>query len=133
MQIKCSKDIGGWFDELSIINVKINIKDGLTKDKSILNFKNLEHEIKDQIGGKLFDEIIISNEYKELYQLNKKIFDYIDDLREKSKKEFMEYKDLALLGIEIDELNTARFISKNNLQKKYFGSEIKEIKIGYNN
>jgi len=120
MQIKCSKDIGGWFDELAIINVKINLCHGPKKDLNILNFKQLSNEIKEQIGELLYNKIFGSEDYQELYEANLLVF-----------KKVEEAQKTVGLAKEIDSLNYERYLKKSALQKKYFGGEIKEIKIGY--
>lgn len=121
MQIKCSKDIGAWWDELSIFNVKINTCIGTNKEKNILNFEKLAREIKEQIGIKLFDDIIGSDEYQKLYQANLDVFKKIE-IAQKGEDKF---------GKETDDLNYARYLRKTELQRKYFGTEANEVKVGY--
>lgn len=120
-QGKISLDWGAIFDILSIYNVKINICDGLKKEQNFQNFKQLENEIREQIGVKLFNEIVGGKEYQDLYDANLHTF-----------KKVEEAQKTIGLAKEIDSANYQRFLKKISLQKKYFNNEIKEVKIGYN-
>jgi hypothetical protein len=111
---------GKIFDELAIFNVKINECNGLDKEKNIKNFKNLSDQIKKQIGEKLYSEILESDEYIKLYDANLATF-----------KKIQEVQKTTGLAKEVDLLNYARFLSKAELQKIYFNTDIKEVKIGY--
>lgn len=118
MEIKCSKSIGNWFDDLSVFNVKINLCNGDNKNKNISNFQNLAAEIKEYIGVKLFDEIMHSDEYRELYAANLHTFNKVNEAQKSTG-----------LAKEVDESNKNRFFKKNLLQQKFFGSQVKEIKV----
>ena len=121
-QGKISLDWGGVFDILSIYNVKINICSGLKKEQNYQNFSRLESEIRGQIGIKLFNEIVSSKEYQDLYDANLHTFKKVEEAQ----------KDNGLAK-EIDVANYQRFLKKAELQKKYFNSDLKEIKVGYKN
>lgn len=131
MLIKCSKNVGNWFDEISILNVKINRCEGSKKQQSLKNFEKLAKEIKEQIGENLYREIMAGEYYYNLYNENLKIFILIDKLNIHKKENNLENWELAELGIKINDLNFSRFEAKNKLQKKYFNSEVSEIKVGY--
>jgi hypothetical protein len=74
----------------------------------------------EQIGKELVEEILNSNEYKELFEANELTFNAVD----KAKTD-------DVLASYVDECNYRRMICKINLQTKYFNSELMEVKIGY--
>jgi hypothetical protein len=113
-------DWGAIFDILSIYNVKINKCEGLKKEANIRNFNELAIEIKNQIGNLLFNEIIDSVEYIDLYNANLDTFVKI-----------AEVQNTIGLAKDVDSLNYARFLKKNMLQQKFFNTEVTEIKVGY--
>lgn len=120
--LKVSIDYGNAFDMLVILNVKLAKTNGRIKTKNIENFELLAAEIKSQIGEYLFNKIISSDEYKELYQVNLDIFNSID----------LAKSDTGLAK-KTDVLNYDRFLKKKELQAKFFEDEMTEMKIGYEN
>jgi hypothetical protein len=102
------------FDYLSILEIKAN-KNG---DKK--NYNLCKEHLTSQIGLYEFLEIISSQEYKDLLQANLNTFDLVDAV-----------KSNPCLGVEVDKANYERFLKKQALQKKFFGSIGQEIKIGY--
>ncbi len=120
MKIKCSLDIGAWFDIISVYNVKINSCPKEASEKNKVNFQNLEKEISECIGAAKFKEIIDSDFYKELYQTNLDIFKLVDKVKEEPG-----------IAKDMDALNYKRYIVKSGLQENFFGSKMSEIKIGY--
>lgn len=116
--ITVSLDEGYIFDILAILNVKISQSSGQIKDKVISNFQFLSNEIKNQIGESLFNKIICSEEYKNLYNANKLVFDLV----EKAKKD-------EVLASVVDSANYDRYLCKIKLQNKFFQTEVKEIKL----
>jgi hypothetical protein len=113
--IKISVDEAYAFDYYSIIFLKK--ENGVNVDKSINIIKN---DIIQQIGLELFNEIINSNEYNNLYMANKKTFDAVD----KAKTD-------SVLASYVDECNYFRMMNKKDLQNKFFSNELVETKIGY--
>lgn len=116
-KLSVTLDVGYIFDIISILNVKLNKLAGPKKDSAISSFQSLAAEIKNQIGQKLFDDIISSDEYKELYDINLKVFNLVD----------IANKDNGLAG-DVARANTERFLLKNKLQSKFFGDATSEIK-----
>lgn len=116
--IMISLDEGYIFDILAILNVKITQSSGQTRDKIITNFQFLSNEIKNQIGESLFNKVICSDEYKNLYNANKLVFDFV----EKAKKD-------EVLASVVDLANYDRYLCKVKLQNKFFQTEVKEIKL----
>ena len=117
-QGKISMDWGGIFDILAILNVKVNLCLGDKKDQSIYNFQKLSKEIKDQLGDFIYSQIMGSDEYKKLYDSNLKTFHKVG-----------EAKQSTGLAREVDICNQDRFVKKNSLQQKFFGSDISEVKV----
>lgn len=119
LSILCEE--GEIFDKLSVINVKLNLSNDLLKQKNIENFEFLANQIKKQIGELKYSQIIGSDYYKDLYEVNLKLFKLVD----------LAQKDDGLAG-QVDKVNYDRFKKKSQLQKFFFTNEVKEIKIGYN-
>lgn len=111
------------FDYLSILQVKFGLdKNEETKKVKRAIFdaccKNLEVEL----GQELFERIFESKAYAQLYVANLDTFNLVD----KAKTD-------AVKASEVDKANYKRFLCKNALQKAFFNSETKELKIGYEN
>jgi hypothetical protein len=102
------------FDYLSILEIKAN-KNGDKKNYNLCK----EHLIL-QIGLYEFLEITSSQEYKDLLEANFNTFNLVDAV-----------KSDPCLGKKVDESNYTRFLKKQALQKKFFGSIGQELKIGY--
>jgi len=78
-----------------------------------------ENCIKSQIGDVLFNKIIESPEYDSLIKHNNIIYEKLEEIRvDKSE----------VSAKIIDNLNTSRYISKINLQNKFFTENVREIK-----
>jgi hypothetical protein len=105
------------FDYYSIFHLKYN--ENYIPKSSI---EIISKKIIDQIGNNLFIEIINSQEYKNLYEANKKTFDAVD--KAKTNQVTAKY---------VDRCNYGRMIAKKDLQKKFFNTELIEKKIGYTN
>lgn len=118
--IKISLDEGYCFDILAIINNKILNSHGENKDKLIKSYELLASEIKDQIGQNIYEKIVCSDEYIELFNINKRVFELVDLA-----------KNDKILASEVDKANYSRFVFKTRLQKKFFNNDIKEVKINY--
>jgi len=118
--IKLSLDESFCFDLLSITEVKLYKSKGEDIKKLLDQFGNYCDEIIAQIGLSLFEEIRFSSEYKNLYKTNLQLFELIDYC----KTNEVEFK-------EADDMNYNRFKFKNEIQKKFFGKENTEIKLGY--
>ena len=117
--IKLSLDEAYCFDYLSILETKC-IKKNEQNIELNNNKINCIYEIMNQIGTELYDKIINSSEYKELFNINYKLFSIID-----------EVKKGGVDAINIDNLNYFRFLAKKKIQEKFFGTKVREIKLGY--
>lgn len=116
--LKISLDEAYVFDLLSIYEVKIeksNTEDKKANSKYSYDF--LSKEITDQIGSELFNRIIKSEEYKDLKNVNKKVFELVDKSKESE------------LAKETADANYERYVKKNILQSIFFQNPLTEIKI----
>lgn len=103
------------FDYLAILKLKAD--KGYIDKKSIK--RNFDH-LKQQIGEKLFNTIIESDQFKKLYDANSVTFDAVDAAKEDK-----------LLASEVDKTNFFRMLAKTELQKHFFNTDLQEVKIGY--
>ena len=102
--VKISVDEAYAFDYYSILCIK----------------KEIKEDIINHIGAELFNKIINSNEYINLYVSNKKTFDAVD-----------KAKNDDVLASYVDKCNYLRMVNKKYLQTKFFLNELVESKIGY--
>lgn len=114
MKVNLCVDLAYAFDFLSILQVKA---DEIKDDISFNNFKYQKDYIAKQVKPLLFKKIIDSKEYKDLYSVNKNLWDSINLI--KTKKISAKY---------IDDLNYQRWIIKNKLQKRFFKTKTSEQK-----
>lgn len=91
------------FDYLAILYVKNKLKENLN------NISICETAIRNQIGNRLWFQILNSIEFKELIQINQKVFDAVEKAR---------YGNIS--AKEVDSYNMQRFIQKIALQNKFF-------------
>ena len=113
-------DVGNSFDLLSVCNVKINTGDSKTREKNKSNFNRISKDIEAIIGHGKLVEILGSDEYRDLYDCNLHLFNLID----KSKLD-------TGLAKECDLANYERYLKKAELQKKFFATDLTEVKSGY--
>lgn len=105
-------------DYLSILEVKIkNNPERL--DAVLPQYLSLLKEIEDQISEQKLEEILKSEEYQRLFEANNKVFKLVD----KAEKSVGLAKNVALSNLE-------RWRAKNEIQKKFFGKETRELKLG---
>lgn len=111
-------DEGYAFDFLSILDVK---KIKLGANAATEEYWNSVYEnLCDELGNPIVDAILKSPEYAVCVDANSKMFDLVD-LAKTDK----------VTARESDRGNYARCEAKKALQKKFFGNDISEIKIGY--
>lgn len=117
--IKLFLDEAYCFDYLSILETKY-IKTN-EQNKEICGSRDAcVIDIINQIGSDLYDKVINSPEYKELFNTNYKLFSVID-LAKKG----------GIDALQIDKLNYNRYQIKKKIQEKFFGTIVREIKLGY--
>ena len=110
------------FDIFSIFQVKLGYCEGNIKRQINIEKDRLWNEIVQYLSPKLAVEIYKSDEYKNLYNCNKQIFEILDKAKKEPKTIYME---------DVDYTNLNRFKAKQELQKKFFNKESNEVKIGY--
>jgi hypothetical protein len=115
--IRITVDEAYAFDYLSIIEIK-------SKNNNIVNdaLTIIRNDLISQLGDKLVNEILSSEQYLNLYNANKLTFDVVD----KAKKD-------EVTASYLDKCNYKRMISKKELQHKFFQNNLSELKIGYEN
>ena len=119
--IRISLDEAYVFDLLSILDLKkTKSQNLLDAQKHIDNYNLLYQEIASQISSQKIEKIINSIEYKELLEINNKVFELVELGKQK--------EGLAKITVKA---NYERFILKNKLQEKFFINPLKETKIGY--
>lgn len=106
------------FDYLSILQIKseLDIESVVKLD----NYINCLKFLRNQMDEKLFLSIMDSDEYRACCSANLETFKAVDHA-----------KDDSVTASFVDRANYKRHIAKQNLQKKFFNSDLTEIKIGY--
>ena len=115
--LKISLDEAYVFDMLSVFDVKIK---KLTGEKLLLTlekYADMANEVVDQIGADKYNDITLSVEFKSMIDANLKVFELIDESK----------NDTGLAKIT-DDANYERHIAKMALQKRFFDTELTEVK-----
>lgn len=115
--LKISLDEGYIFDMLAILEIKSKIFTGHKYDKAVESMTIMSNEIISQIGKDKFDQITSSDEYQNLFNANKKVFELIDLAKTSDG-----------LSKDTDDANYERYLKKVDLQKKFFNDNIFEVK-----
>ena len=116
--IKIEVDESYAFDYLSILHLKYDLdKTNALKESNYLRCLNF---IKKQFSDDLFQSIINSVEYKDCYNANFQTYEAVDLA-----------KTNLVAASYVDKCNYKRHVAKQKLQKKFFNSNLTEIKIGY--
>ena len=118
MKINLGLDAGNVFDLISISAVKVD--NNIGDEKALNHYKDLMFRVAAQIGASKLEQIMRSPEYIKLYDKNAEIYNMVDFI-----------KKVPTDALIIDGLNIARYGLKQELQRKFFGSEIGETKHGY--
>lgn len=105
------------FDYLAIMQVKAQKRES---EINIRNYHSCFNNLRSEVGPKLFDLIVSSQEYKDLVNVNAQTFDAVD----KAKTD-------EIPASLVDRLNYERYLKKCALQEKFFDSKMDEQKIGY--
>jgi len=121
--VTISVDEGYAFDILSIFQVKMdNCTDRSKIEVSERGYNKLFDELYNQLGKEKTTDILLSQEYKDLYDENYKTFLLVDKIRA---------SDEVSIGKEIDNTNLSRFDCKRRLQSKFFSTQMVETKTKY--
>ncbi len=115
--LKISLDEAYVFDMLSVFDVKIINLSGEKLAKTLEKMSDMIEEVVEQIGKDKYQEIISSTEYEKMVYANQKVFELIDQSK----------FDDGLAKIT-DDANYDRHIAKMALQKRFFDSELTEVK-----
>lgn len=107
-------------DFLSVLDVKLDKAAAESRADVQKRFDFYLNLFLEQVGDELGTQIMDSSDYSKLKDCNKVIFETLDNCK--------KYKVDALT---IDKLNYNRFLIKNEIQKKYFGKAVNELKFGY--
>lgn len=103
------------FDYLSILDIK--------KQKNFNSYEfwnNSYTFLKNQFEPEKWNQMINSEEYKNILKANQLTFDAVD--KAKTNEVTAQYVDFC---------NYQRHIAKENFQKKFFSKSLSEVKIGY--
>lgn len=109
------------FDRLSILEVKrTNSNNDDLKNSLLKQSADLESSIVNSISFDTYSKIFYSDEFTELHNVNSQLFELFNKCK--------------LGGIDAkipDELNFKRHLAKKALQKRFFGKDSIEVKLGY--
>jgi hypothetical protein len=115
--LKISLDEAYVFDMLSVFDVKIKNLDGEKLVKTIEKMSDMIEEVIEQISEVNYSKIVSSLEYQKMVEANQRVFDLIDQSKH----------DTGLAKIT-DDANYDRHIAKMAFQKRFFDSELTEVK-----
>lgn len=115
--LKISVDEAYVFDMLSVFDVKLRNLDGEKLLKTIEKYSDMKEEVIDQIGKDKYDQIVSSLEYQKMVYANQRVFDLIDESK----------NDTGLAKLT-DDANYDRHVAKMALQKRFFDTELTEVK-----
>jgi len=104
------------FDYLSILEIKKN-----KKPDSYCVWMQCYNFLQNQFDNEKWSLMINSEEYKDILAANELTFDAVD--KAKNNEVSAKYVDFC---------NYQRYIAKQNFQKNFFQTILKEMKIGYN-
>ena len=112
--IKIEVDEAYAFDMLAIALVKL---EEIANDTEY--FDKLYDNIRSEVGADLFHKVYLSNEFDDLYNANRKVFDYV---------EILNNGFTNITALEVHLANMDRFKYKKELQNKFFGTKLLEQK-----
>jgi len=117
--IRVTLDEAQVFDMLSIAKTKWMLSHCPDRiDSARAHYLRLYKEMEDALGSAKMDEVLYSQEYRELNAANEATFRLVDLARSSA----------GGLAKETDDANVARFRAKSLLQTKFFGSKLSETK-----
>ena len=106
--LRISVDEAYVFDMLSVFDVKLRNLHGEKLLKTIEKYSDMKEEVVEQIGKDKYDQIVYANQ---------RVFDLIDESKNDS--------GLAKLT---DDANYDRHVAKMALQKRFFDTDLTEVK-----
>jgi len=102
------------FDYLSILEIKKE------KTKDLSKWQECIYHLESQFDLDFFQKMISSKEYQDMVKANKLTFEAVD-----------KAKTNEVTAKEVDYCNFQRYTAKENFQRKFFGSDLSEKKVGY--
>ena len=111
-------DEGYAFDYMSILKVKCEFD--RTNTRKSFNYLDCFFRLRHELGEELVNKILESSEYEELCEANRETFKLVDLAKADNVK-----------ASDVDKANYKRYLKKIALQKKFFNTEVKETKTGY--
>jgi|TARA_Y100000389_G_scaffold43936_1_gene38657 hypothetical protein len=124
MEINAPISIGELLDKLSIVEIKIS---KIEDSEKLVYLKNEFTKLQDLAGDiKKIDKSRFDNFYESLLEVNSKLWNIEDDIRELENSKIFN-DDFILLARLVYKTNDLRFEIKTNINK-YFGSSIVEQK-----
>lgn len=115
--LQVSLDEAYVFDMLSVFDVKLKNLDGEKLAKTIEKYSDMRKEVIDQMGEDKYNQIVSSLEYQKMVFANQKVFELIDESKH----------DTGLAKVT-DDANYERHVAKMALQKRFFDTELTEVK-----
>ena len=115
--LQVSLDEAYVFDMLSVFDVKLKNLDGEKLAKTIEKYSDMREEVIDQMGEDKYNQIVSSLEYQKMVFANQKVFELIDESKH----------DTGLAKVT-DDANYERHVAKMALQKRFFDTELTEVK-----
>ena len=115
--LKISVDEAYVFDMLSVFDVKLKNLTGEKLLKTIEKYSDMKEEVVEQIGKDKYDQIVSSLEYQKMVYANQRVFDLIDESK----------NDTGLAKLT-DDANYDRHVAKMDLQKRFFDTDLTEVK-----
>jgi len=115
--LRISVDEAYVFDMLSVFDVKLRNLHGEKLLKTIEKYSDMKEEVVEQIGKDKYDQIVSSLEYQKMVYANQRVFDLIDESK----------NDTGLAKLT-DDANYDRHVAKMALQKRFFDTELTEVK-----
>ena len=101
------------FDILAILYLKAQVS------KHFTAYNDFADVMVEQLTSDIFVKIRNSEEYLELIQANRRVFELVDDL---------DAGDIELRALDVHKANMKRFYAKKSLQAKFFGNDLTEQK-----
>jgi hypothetical protein len=103
---------------MSILKVKCEFD--TTNTQKSFNHLDCFFNLKFELGEDLLSTILESTEFEELCEANRETFRLVDLAKEDKVK-----------ASDVDKANYKRYLKKIALQKKFFNTDVKETKTGY--
>ena len=115
--LRISVDEAYVFDMLSVFDVKLKNLTGEKLLKTIEKYSEMREEVIEQIGKDRYNQIVSSLEYQQMVYANQRVFDLIDESK----------NDTGLAKLT-DDANYDRHVAKMALQKRFFDTDLTEVK-----